>query len=176
MKLQELKKITDNFNGGAKMPLFFIGHGNPMNAIEDNPFTRSLQLMGKSVTDKPNAILVISAHWLSKGTFVSTTSDPETIYDFGGFPAELYKVTYPVPGSPEYAGKVKTIIPSVHENKDRGLDHGAWTILKHMFPEAVIPVFEMSIDYGQSMQYHFDLSSRLRSLRILSSLLHLRVS
>ena len=91
MKLEQLKNITDSFGNTNKMPVFFIGHGSPMNAILDNPFTRSLTALGKSVTEKPNAILVISAHWLTQGTFVSTTNAPETIYDFGGFPAELYK-------------------------------------------------------------------------------------
>ncbi len=165
MKLQELKKITDTFGNSSKMPVFFIGHGNPMNSIEDNPFTKSLHQMGSSVTVKPNAILVVSAHWLTKGTYVSTAPQPETIYDFGGFPAELYKVTYPAPGSPEYARKVLEAVPGSKENKDWGLDHGAWSILKHMFPDATIPVFEMSIDYSQSMQYHFDLAKQLKALR-----------
>jgi 4,5-DOPA dioxygenase extradiol len=165
MKLQELKNITDSFSRSELMPAFFIGHGNPMNAIEDNPFTQSLQAMGKSVEQKPNAILVVSAHWLSRGTFVSTSPMPETIYDFGGFPAELYQVVYPAPGSPEYAIELLKNIPEAKEDKDQGLDHGAWSVLKHMFPKADIPVFEMSIDYGQSMQYHFDLAQRLQSLR-----------
>ncbi len=165
MKLQELKKITDTFAKSDKMPAFFIGHGNPMNAILDNPFTKSLEVMGKSVLQKPNAILVVSAHWLSRGTFVSTSPKPETIYDFGGFPAELYKVTYPAPGSPEYARELMKDIPLVKEDPEQGLDHGAWTILKHMFPKADIPVFEMSIDYHQPMQYHFDLAAQLSSLR-----------
>jgi 4,5-DOPA dioxygenase extradiol len=165
MKLQELKKATDNFSNVGKMPAFFIGHGNPMNAILDNPFTRSLERMGQSVTQKPNAILVISAHWLTHGTFVSTSPKPETIYDFGGFPAELYKVSYPSPGAPESASKIMLDIPLIQEDKEWGLDHGAWTILKHMFPKADIPVFEMSIDYGQSMNYHFELAVLLKSLR-----------
>ena len=147
------------------MPAFFIGHGNPMNAILDNSFTRSLKAMGEGVRQTPNAILVVSAHWLTRGTFVSTSPKPETIYDFGGFPAELYKVNYPAPGSPEYAREVMKELPEVRENAEWGLDHGAWTVLKHMFPGANIPVFEMSIDYHQPMQYHFDLAERLRSLR-----------
>jgi 4,5-DOPA dioxygenase extradiol len=165
MKLQELKSLTDTFARSERLPAFFIGHGNPMNAIEDNPFTRSLHEMGNGVTQTPNAILVISAHWLTRGSFVSTTLHPETIYDFGGFPAELYKVTYPAPGSPEYANEVMKMIPEVKEDKKWGLDHGAWTILKHLFPKAEIPVFELSIDYGRPMQYHFDLGSKLKSLR-----------
>jgi 4,5-DOPA dioxygenase extradiol len=165
MKLQELKSITDTFEKSERMPAFFIGHGNPMNAIEDNAFTRSLHEMGKSVKQTPQAILVVSAHWLTKGSFVSTTPHPEVIYDFGGFPAALYKVTYPCPGSPEYASQVMEILPEAKPDTSWGLDHGAWTILKHLFPAAKIPVFELSIDYGQSMQYHFDLAARLKSLR-----------
>ena len=165
MKLEQLKNITDSFGNTNKMPVFFIGHGNPMNAILDNPFTRSLTALGKSVKEKPNAILVISAHWLTQGTFVSTTNAPETIYDFGGFPAELYKVTYPATGSPEYAKEVMKLIPGVKEDHEWGLDHGAWTVLKHLFPEAKIPVFQLSIDYYKPMQYHFDLAMQLKSLR-----------
>jgi len=166
MKLQELKNLTDTFTSSDPLPAFFIGHGNPMNAIEENPFTKSLQEMGKSIRQTPNAILVISAHWLTRGgTWVSTTPKPETIYDFGGFPAELYKVNYPAPGSPEYARELMNLIPEVKEDTQWGLDHGAWAILKHLYPAADIPVFEMSIDYGKPMQYHFDLSARLKSLR-----------
>lgn len=165
MKLEQLKNITDTFEKTKKMPVFFIGHGSPMNAVEDNPFTRSLNVMGKSVTQKPNAILVVSAHWLTHDTFVSVSPMPETIYDFGGFPDELYKVKYPAPGSPHYAEEVKKIIPEVKTDKDWGLDHGAWAVLKHMFPSADIPVFQLSIDYYKPMQYHFDLAARLKSLR-----------
>jgi 4,5-DOPA dioxygenase extradiol len=165
MKLEGLKSITDTFTKTDRFPAFFIGHGNPMNAIEDNAFTRSLHEMGRSVPETPKAILVISAHWLTRGTYVSTNPKPEVIYDFGGFPPALYKVTYPAPGSPEYGREVMTLLPEAKEDKDWGLDHGAWTILKHLFPKADIPVFELSIDYGQPMQYHFDLAARLKSLR-----------
>ncbi len=165
MKLEQLKNMTSAFTSTQKMPVFFIGHGNPMNAIEDNPFTRSLTALGKSVTQQPNAILVVSAHWLTQGTYVATTPTPQTIYDFGGFPPELYKVTYPAPGSPQYAKEVKDLIPLVKEDSAWGLDHGAWTVLKHLFPEAKIPVFQLSIDYSKPMQYHFDLAMQLKALR-----------
>lgn len=165
MNLHELKNITDSFGTTAKLPVFFVGHGSPMNAVEDNSYTRSWSAMGKSVKEKPNAILVVSAHWLTQGTFVSTNPSPETIYDFGGFPAELYKQTYPAPGSPDYAKQVMQLIPEAKEDKEWGLDHGAWTILKFLFPDAKIPVFQLSIDYYKPMQYHFDLAKRLASLR-----------
>ena len=165
MNLQELKKMTDSFGSTAKMPVFFVGHGSPMNALEDNSYTRSWSAMGKSVTEKPNAILVVSAHWLTQGTFVSTNPSPETIYDFGGFPAELYKQKYPAPGSPEFAKQVMQIVPEIKEDKEWGLDHGAWVVLKYLFPDAMIPVFQLSIDYYKPMQYHFDLAMRLKSLR-----------
>ena len=124
--------------------------------------------MGKSLKEKPNAILVISAHWLTRnGTYVAMTNKPETIYDFYGFPDAMYKIQYPAPGAPDYAQEVKKAITStqVHEDQDWGLDHGAWTVLKHSFPDANIPVFQMSIDYSKPAAYHFKLASELQSLR-----------
>lgn len=167
MKLNELGRLAESFNPSSKMPVWFIGHGNPMNALFDNAFTKSLNQMGKSLKEKPNAILVISAHWLTKGTFVSVSPHPETIYDFGGFPEALYHVKYPASGSPEYAKETKRIITStsVKEDENWGLDHGAWTILKHLFPNADIPVFQLSIDFYQSPQKHFLLGQELKSLR-----------
>jgi len=148
-----------------KMPVFFIGHGIPTNAILTNPFTQSLSVMGKSLAEKPSAILVVSAHWLTRGSYVSTTSKPDTLYDFYGFPEELYHVKYPAPGAPEYAQEVKTLIPDVKTDNTWGLDHGAWAILKHLFPKADIPVFQLSIDYYKPMHYHFDLAQNLKPLR-----------
>ena len=148
-----------------KMPVFFIGHGSPMNAIEDNSFTKSLSKMDKDLKEKPTAILVISAHWLTDGSYVNTTANPELIYDFYGFPDELYKVQYPATGAPEYAKMVTELILGVKENKKRGLDHGTWTILKYLFPKADIPTFQLSIDYHRPMQYHFDLAAKLNGLR-----------
>ncbi len=165
MNLSELKNITDGFEKTGRMPVFFIGHGSPMNAIEDNSYTRSWEAMGKGVHEKPNAILVVSAHWLTNGTFVSTSPAPETIYDFGGFPGELYKQSYPAPGSPEYAKQVMQLLPEAKEDHKWGLDHGAWSVLVHLFPDAKIPVFQLSIDYYKPMQFHFDLASRLKKLR-----------
>lgn len=148
-----------------KMPVFFIGHGSPMNAIENNEFTKSLKKMGSKIVVKPKAIMVISAHWLTYGTYVSTTSKPETIYDFGGFPDALYKLKYPAPGSPEFANEVMKLLPEVKADNKWGLDHGAWTVLLHLFPKADIPVFQLSIDYKKPMQYHFDLAKKLAKLR-----------
>ena len=148
-----------------KMPVFFIGHGDPMNALRDNAFTHVLNAMGKALPEKPRAITVVSAHWLSRGSFVNTTTKPETIYDFGGFPDELYQVVYPAPGAPEMAREVMQLNPIIQEDPDRGLDHGAWTILKHLFPAADIPVCQLSIDYYKPMQYHFDIGRSLVALR-----------
>ena len=168
MQLQDLHKTTSAFKTTEKYPAWFIGHGNPMNVLMDNAFTKSLVTMGKSLREKPNAILVISAHWLTRnGTFVSVTNKPETIYDFYGFPDAMYKIKYPSPGAPDYAQEVKKIINSVDVQEDHewGLDHGAWTVLKHAFPDADIPVFQMSIDYSKPAAYHFKLASELQSLR-----------
>jgi 4,5-DOPA dioxygenase extradiol len=168
MQLNDLKNTTDSFNSGRKMPAWFIGHGNPMNVLMDNAFTKSLKKMAGNLTQQPNAILVISAHWLTrKGTFVAVTDSPETMYDFYGFPDAMYQIKYPAPGSPEVAAEVKKTITSaiIHEDLEWGLDHGAWTVLKHAFPLANIPVFQMSIDYSHPASYHFTLASELQSLR-----------
>jgi len=168
MQLHDLHKTTSSFKTTEKYPAWFIGHGNPMNVLMDNAFTKSLAAMGRSLREKPNAILVISAHWLTKGgTFVTTTNKPETIYDFYGFPDAMFKIKYPAPGAPEYAQEVKKIITTteVQEDQEWGLDHGAWTVLKHSFPDADIPVFQMSIDYSKPAAYHFKLASELQSLR-----------
>lgn len=152
-------------NKDELMPVFFVGHGNPMNAVYSNSFTQSLNEMGKSLSRKPDAILMISAHWLTKGTYVSTAKTPEVIYDFSGFPEELYKVEYPTSGAPEIAKYVMELIPEIKPNDEMGLDHGTWSMLVHMFPEADIPVFQLSIDITKPLQYHFDLGKKLFELR-----------
>ena len=138
-----------------------------MNALYDNAFTRSLNKVGDDIKNNftPSAVLVVSAHWLTSGTFVNISKNPEIIYDFSGFPEELYRVKYPVIGSPDYADEVKRIISLVAETSKWGIDHGSWTVLKHLFPNADIPVFQLSIDYHKPMQYHFDLAKQLKSLR-----------
>jgi 4,5-DOPA dioxygenase extradiol len=154
------------------MPVLFIGHGTPLNIILDNNFTRSLAVLGKTLP-KPEAIMVISAHWLTDGTFVTCMEKPRTIFDFYGFPDELYEMTYPSPGSPD---KANLAIEAVRKagvgcNLHWGLDHASWAILKHMYPKADIPVFEMSLDYSfndwhpKPLQYHYDLALELRELR-----------
>lgn len=167
MKLQDFPKISDTLPKSEKMPVWFVGHGSPMNALEDNPFTRSLRKMGETMRNrqKPSAILVVSAHWLTRGSFVNVIPKPETIHDFGGFPQALFDAQYPAPGAPEIAKETAKLSTLLHESDDWGIDHGAWTILMHLFPNADIPVFQMSIDYHQPMQYHFDLAKEIRALR-----------
>lgn len=149
-----------------KMPALFIGHGSPMNVVLDNSFTKHLKKLGEEIP-KPKAILVISAHWMTSGTFVSSSPKPETIYDFYGFPEELYNITYPCFGSPETASKIAEKLKqfNVKTNKNYGLDHASWAVLKHMYPNANIPVFEMSIDLDKPFQYHFDVGKELAFLR-----------
>ncbi len=155
-----------------KMPVLFIGHGSPMNVILKNDFTDSLIKLGKNLP-KPRAILVISAHWLTDGTYVTCMEKPETIHDFYGFPEELYEIEYPCPGSVEYAGLLTGSVKKTHIkcNNEWGLDHASWAILKHIYPGADIPVFEMSLDYTfnewhpKPIRYHYDLASELAFLR-----------
>ena len=167
MNLNNLENITNDFPKTEKFPVLFIGHGNPMNALWDNPFTKSLNSLGNSFAVKPKAILVISAHWLTRGSQVQVTEKPQIIYDFGGFPDELYRVQYPAKGSPDFAEYTKQLITSVSiaENNSRGFDHGTWTVLMHMFQKADIPVYQLSIDAGQSPEYHYNLASELKTLR-----------
>ena len=148
------------------MPAFFIGHGSPMNAIAQNAFTKDLFNATQNII-KPNAIMVVSAHWLTTDTVVSTNKLPKTIYDFGGFPEELYNVKYEPKGSVEYATLVKNALSDWHITNDdfMGLDHGAWAVLKHMFPKADIPVFQLSIAANKSPVYHYNLIKQLVGLR-----------
>lgn len=166
MKLNELGKIVSPFNITEQMPVLFLGHGSPMNAIEENEFVEGFRAVGKTIP-KPNAILCISAHWETKGTFVTAMEKPPTIHDFGGFPRKLFEVQYPAPGSPELAKEVKNIIQKGEVGLDDnwGLDHGAWSVIKHMYPLADVPVIQMSLDYGQTPQYQYDLAKELAPLR-----------
>lgn len=151
----------------ARMPVLFVGHGNPMNAIEENGFTRSFRELGARLP-RPQAILCISAHWETRGTFLTAMERPPTIHDFGGFPRELYQVQYPAPGSPALVEEVQGLLQPTTEvgrTDQWGLDHGAWSVLTHFYPAADIPVVEMSIDATQGPRYHYELGRQLASLR-----------
>lgn len=166
MKLTDLQRFTDDFDNSDLMPTFFIGHGSPMNALYDNGFTRALAETGRK-NPKPQAIMVVSAHWETKGTYVSINPAPKTIYDFGGFPEEMYKIKYEPKGHPELAKEVASLGMQYHIQEDHamGLDHGAWTVLKHMYPNQDIPVFQLSIDYTKPATYHMELAQALQKLR-----------
>lgn len=148
------------------MPVLFIGHGSPMNGIEDTSFSRRWTQMAMEIP-LPKAVLVISAHWFTKGTLITAMDFPKTIHDFGGFPKELYAVQYPAPGNPALAKETAGLVHSadVTLDHDWGLDHGTWTVVRHMYPEANIPVLQLSIDYTQGPQFHYDLARELLSLR-----------
>ncbi len=154
------------------MPVLFIGHGSPMNIVLDNGYTQSLIRVAKDIP-KPRAILVISAHWLTDGTYVTCTATPKTIYDFYGFPEELYSISYPSPGAPKEAQlAIDTVKSARVKCGNWGLDHAAWAVLRHMYPDADIPVFEMSLDYSpynswtpKPLRYHYQLASELAPLR-----------
>jgi len=166
MQLNHLNKITVPFSSTATMPLLFIGHGSPMNAIEQNDFAKGWQQMGRTLP-KPNAILCISAHWETKGTFITAMEKPPTIHDFGGFPKALFDVEYPAFGSPTLADETKKLITKTEAKLDTswGLDHGCWSVIKNMYPHADIPVIEMSMDFTQTSQWHYELAKELSSLR-----------
>ncbi len=166
MNLNELNKIIEPLEATSKMPLLFLGHGIPMNAIEENEFVMGFRNISNEIS-KPKAILCISAHWETNGTFVTAMEKPETIHDFGGFPKALFEVQYPAHGSPELALETKKLITKtdVKLNHDWGLDHGSWSVIKHLYPDADVPVIQMSLDYNQTPQYHFELAQQLSKLR-----------
>jgi len=165
-KLNKLHSISLDMDNSTSMPVLFLGHGSPMNAIEENEFVQGFRRIGKDI-EKPKAILVVSAHWETPGTYVTAMDMPPTIHDFGGFPQELFDVQYPAPGSPELALLTKEIITStdVHLDDKWGLDHGAWSVIKHLYPEADVPVIQMSIDIRQPPAYHYALAKELALLR-----------
>ena len=166
MNLNDLESITQQFNNTEKIPVLFLGHGSPMNAIEENQFVQGFRNISREIP-KPNAILCISAHWFTNGTFVTAMLNPKTIHDFYGFPKELFEVNYPAPGSPELARETaELLLPEiVEEDHSWGLDHGAWSVIRHLYPNAEIPVIQLSIDYTKPPQYHFDLAKKLQKLR-----------
>ncbi len=158
-----LKLLTEQ---DLPMPVLFIGHGSPLNAIEVNEFTRNWMELGKHLP-APKAILCISAHWETSGTRVTAMEVPKTIHDFGGFPDELFRFQYPAPGSPVFAEMTASEITNTHieSDFDWGLDHGSWSVLCRMFPLANIPAFQLSLDYTKPPQWHYDLAKELQFLR-----------
>lgn len=161
----------NKFTGDLKeldqlMPVLFVGHGSPMNGIEDNEFSQRWTQMAKEIPT-PSAVLVVSAHWFTKGTRITAMDFQETIHDFGGFPQALFDVQYPAPGNPQLAKETVSLLHSAHVELDHdwGLDHGAWTVVRRMYPGAKIPVLQLSIDYTKEPQYHFDLAKELYALR-----------
>jgi 4,5-DOPA dioxygenase extradiol len=166
MKLNSLNDIIKGGENTQTMPLLFVGHGSPMNAIEDNRFSKEMKEIGTTLS-KPKAILMVSAHWETKGTYVTAQDLPPTIHDFGGFPKELFDTQYPAPGSKwldeETKNAVKTT--SIGFNNDWGFDHGCWSVTKNMFPNADVPIIQLSLDYTKDAQYHYDLAKQLTALR-----------
>ncbi|RLZ09297.1 4,5-DOPA-extradiol-dioxygenase [Faecalibacter macacae] len=166
MSLQELGKFTETLSETEEMPILFLGHGSPMIALEENQFVTGFRDIVKKIPT-PKAIVCISAHWETKGTFVTAMTSPPTIHDFGGFPQALHDVQYPAPGNPDLAKEIKQIIKSAEVGLDIewGLDHGAWTVIKHMYPDANIPIVEFSLDYRRTPEQHYQLAQELKALR-----------
>jgi 4,5-DOPA dioxygenase extradiol len=166
MELNALNRMAAPFGPTPKMPVLFLGHGSPMNAIEDNEFVAGFRNIGETIP-RPNAILCVSAHWETRGTFITAMDHPKTIHDFGGFPKALFDVQYPAPGSSELADGAKSLLKTSKVESDYhwGLDHGAWSVIKHLYPAADVPVVQMSLDYYQTPLYHYDLMKELASLR-----------
>lgn len=148
------------------MPLLFVGHGSPMNGIEENEFSGGWKRLGKDIP-VPTAVLVVSAHWYTRGTKITAMNTPRTIHDFGGFPRALFEVQYPAPGSPALANETASLVKKAQVGLDHewGLDHGTWTVVRHMYPKANIPVLQLSIDYTQPPRYHYELAKELAALR-----------
>jgi len=166
MKSRSGKRKEEKKGPAGRMPAVFAGHGSPMNAIEDNEFSRRWQEIGKSLP-RPRAVLCVSAHWQTWGSLVTAMEEPRTIHDFGGFPPELYRVQYPAPGSSWLAGEVRNSITRtpVGFDLDWGLDHGCWSVLKRMFPEADLPVVQLSLDYTKTPREHYSIGRELAGLR-----------
>ena len=166
MDLKSLHQFTQKLLPTEQMPVLFFGHGSPMNAIEENEFTKGWKQSVQSLP-KPSAILCVSAHWETRGTFVTAMDMPKTIHDFGGFPQALYDVQYPAAGSPELAAATKEAVKktSIGLDEDWGLDHGSWSVIRNLYPDADIPVVQLSLDYTKAPQYHYELAKELQVLR-----------
>ncbi|QIL39532.1 4,5-DOPA dioxygenase extradiol [Pedobacter sp. HDW13] len=164
--LSQFKNFTQRLPQTDLMPTLFIGHGSPMNGIEHNEFSQSWADLAKHIP-VPKAVLVVSAHWYTRGTFVTAMDFPSTIHDFGGFPQALFDVQYPVPGDAKLAAEIPSLIHStpVGLDHDWGLDHGTWTIVRHMYPKANIPVLQLSIDYTKAPEEHYEIAKEIYALR-----------
>jgi 4,5-DOPA dioxygenase extradiol len=163
---RQRQDIVMESDTAARLPAIFFGHGSPMNALEDNVYTRTWQKLAASMP-KPKAILAVSAHWYTHGTAVTAMTAPRTIHDFGGFPQALFDIRYPAPGAPALAGRVRDLLAPVDVRLDHewGLDHGTWSVLLKMYPDADIPVVQLSIDAEREPAFHLELGRRLSSLR-----------
>ncbi len=151
---------------GHRQPAVFAGHGSPMYAIEPNRYTAAWASLGQSL-QRPDAILVISAHWVTRGTWITAMTKPKTIHDFGGFPQALFDIQYPAPGCPALADRIQELldVPVVLEEHEWGIDHGAWSVLKYLYPRADVPVVQLSLDGSKTAQEHYELAKQLRPLR-----------
>jgi 4,5-DOPA dioxygenase extradiol len=167
LTLPSLKNLADSLpEQDVKMPVLFVGHGSPMNAIEDNEFTERWRRLGREIP-QPKAVLVVSAHWFTRGTFITAMDKPQTIHDFGGFPKALFDAQYPAPGAPALARQIQAQLAptAVGLDHDWGLDHGTWSITKQMYPHANIPVLQLSLDYTKPAAWHYALGQQLAALR-----------
>ncbi|MFA0964476.1 4,5-DOPA dioxygenase extradiol [Roseivirga sp. BDSF3-8] len=165
--LSKLAALTSTNKPTERMPVLFLGHGSPLNGIEENEFVQGFRTQGKQL-NRPAAIVVVSAHWETKGTRVTAMKSPRTIHDFGGFPRELYEVRYPAPGNPALAKEISRLVKPEHTvlpDDKWGLDHGSWTVVKHLYPDADVPVIQLSLDYSLSPRQHYALARQLKSLR-----------
>ncbi|RZJ80952.1 MAG: 4,5-DOPA dioxygenase extradiol [Flavobacterium sp.] len=164
--LHQFKSFTSALPQSDIMPALFMGHGSPMNGIEQNEFSEKWYQIAQNIPT-PKAVLVVSAHWFTRGTKITAMDFPPTIHDFGGFPQTLFDVQYPASGNPELAKETADLVKStdIFLDHDWGLDHGAWSVVKHMYPEANIPILQLSIDYTKGAQYHYDLAKELSALR-----------
>ncbi len=168
----KLNNFTNMSNIGSessvRMPVLFLGHGSPMNAIEENEFVQGFRAIAKTIPTKPKAIVCISAHWETRGTYVTAMENPKTIHDFGGFPRALYEVQYPAKGNTQLAGEISNMSAKtsiVLDKTEWGLDHGAWSVIKHLYPNADVPVVQLSLDIRKTPQQHFELAQELVKLR-----------
>jgi len=165
MTANDISRIFKDYPETEPYPVLFVGHGSPMNGVEDNAFSLGWKMLGQTLP-KPRAILMVSAHWLTRGIGIDVSLHPKTIHDFYGFPDELYALTYPALGEPQLAETTRALLIGREvETEEYGLDHGAWIVLRHMYPDADIPVYQLSVDLEQPGFYHYELGKMLAPLR-----------